>query len=317
MSEWAVEVRGLTKRFGGFTAVDSVSFSVAHGEVFGLLGPNGAGKSTTIRMLCGILAPSEGWGEVAGHDIAREPAAVRAHIGYMSQRFSLYPDLTVGENLEFYGGLYGLDGERLRARRRWALEMAGLEEQEGQLTESLSAGWRQRLALGSALLHEPKVVFLDEPTAGADPMSRRQFWDVIYGLREAGVTTLVTTHYMDEAERCDRLGFIYAGRLIALDRPEALKHSTRAGALLEVDCGRPAAAIEALAGEDWVEHSRLHGAGVHVVVKGVEGAQARVEEALQAAGVEARRVEMVTPSLDDVFDSLIREAEAPRAVGTP
>jgi len=315
MSGWAIAVRDLTKRFGEFTAVEGVSFSVAHGEVFGLLGPNGAGKSTTIRMLCGILAPTEGAGEVAGHDIAREPAAVRSHIGYMSQRFSLYPDLTVSENLEFYGGVYGLDAERVRGRKRWALEMAGLEEQEGQLTESLSAGWRQRLALGCALLHEPEVVFLDEPTAGADPMSRRRFWEVIYGLREAGVTTLVTTHYMDEAERCDRLAFIYAGRLIALDRPEALKDSKQAGALVEVDCDAPAAAVESLQGEDWVEHARLHGGGVHVVVKGAEGAQARVEDALRAARVEARRVEPVRPSLEDVFDSLIREAEAPAAVG--
>jgi ABC-2 type transport system ATP-binding protein len=311
----AIEVEELTKRFGDFTAVDAVSFSIARGEVFGLLGPNGAGKSTTIRMLCGILLPTSGSGSVAGHDIVRDPEGVRARIGYMSQRFSLYSDLTVSENLAFYGGVYGLSGERLETGMRWALEMAELHHQRDRMTSDLAAGWRQRLALGCALLHAPDVVFLDEPTAGADPIARRQFWDVVYNLREDGVTILVTTHYMDEAERCDRLGFIYAGELVALDRPDALKRIARAGELVEVDCDRPAAAVEVLRATDGVLHSRLHGAGAHAVVERMEDPAHRVERALTAGGVEVRAAATVQPSLEDVFVSLIEEAEA-RAGGS-
>jgi ABC-2 type transport system ATP-binding protein len=306
----AVEVEELTKRFGDFTAVDAVSFSIPRGEVFGLLGPNGAGKSTVIRMLCGILLPSGGSGSVAGHDIVLDPEAVRARIGYMSQRFSLYSDLTVSENLEFYGGVYGLSAERLEMGKQWALEMAELHDQRDRMTAELSAGWRQRLALGCALLHEPDVVFLDEPTAGADPIARRQFWDVVYNLREGGVTILVTTHYMDEAERCDRLGFMYAGDLVALDRPDELKATARMGALVEVDCDQPAAAVEVLRATDGVLHSRLHGAGIHAVVEQMEDPAHRVERALAAGGVEVRAAVTVRPSLEDVFVSLIEEAEA-------
>jgi ABC-2 type transport system ATP-binding protein len=309
MSDWAIEADGLTRRFGDFTAVDTVSFAVERGEVFGLLGPNGAGKSTTIRMLCGILLPTEGTGQVAGHDISREPEAVRARIGYMSQRFSLYQDLTVDENLEFYGGIYGLPAGRLRERREWALEMADLREQRGRMPAELSAGWRQRLALCCALLHEPEVVFLDEPTAGADPMSRQRFWEIIYDLREAGVTALVTTHYMDEAERCDRLGFIYAGRLVALDRPDALKEAHRAGTLVEVDCDWPAAAVDVLRDTEGVTEARLYGAGLRVVVAQAEGAAYRVEAALRAADLDVDAAALVPPSLEDIFVSLIREAE--------
>ena len=271
MGEPAVEVRGLTKRFGDFVAVDDVSFEIARGEVFGLLGPNGAGKSTTVRMLCGILAPSAGEGRVAGHDIAREAEAVRSRIGYMSQRFSLYLDLTVRENLDFYGGVYGLSAGALRERRRWALAMAGLEAQQDRLTAELSAGWRQRLALGCALLHEPQVVFLDEPTAGADPISRRQFWDVIYGLREAGVTSLVATHYMDEAERCDRLAFIYGGRLAAVDRPvvrEAAVPRHPPPHPRHVRGGRSALARPAGGGpRDHRQRDRREGRAVHLQVR--------------------------------------------------
>ncbi len=317
MSQPAVEVIELTKRFGDFTAVDAVSFSVAPGEVFGLLGPNGAGKSTTIRMLCGILLPSGGAGRVAGRDISREPEAVRARIGYMSQRFSLYSDLTVTENLEFYGGVYGLKGEQLRERTEWALTMGELHEHRERLTADLAGGWRQRLALGCALLHEPEVVFLDEPTAGADPIARRQFWDVIYDLRETRVTTFVTTHYMDEAERCDRLGFIYGGRLVALDRPEELKRAAGEGALVEVDCDRPTTAAEILRTMDGVLHSRLHRAGVHVVVERAEKAGDLVRQRLAAAGVEVRSSAVVQPTLEDVFVALIQEAEQPVAGSAP
>lgn len=315
MSDAAIGVAGLTKRFGGFTAVDAVSFEVNRGEVFGLLGPNGAGKSTTIRMLCGILAPTAGEGQVAGRDIVREPEEVRARIGYMSQRFSLYLDLTVAENLEFYGGIYGVPRDRLRERQAWAIEMAGLGEQRGRLTRELAAGWRQRLALGCALLHEPRVVFLDEPTAGVDPISRRQFWNVIYDLAAAGVTCLVTTHYMDEAERCDRVALMFGGRLIALDSPEGLKAARQAGALLEVECDSPARAVAALRDVEGVLYARLYGAQVHAAVAPAEGAAERIAGALEREGVRMLRAEVVRPSLEDVFVSLIRGAETTAAGG--
>jgi ABC-2 type transport system ATP-binding protein len=219
----AVVVDNLEKRFGRFVAVDRVSFQVNKGEVFGFLGPNGAGKSTTIRMLCGILRPSGGSGTVAGFDIGTQPEQIKAHIGYMSQKFSLYQDLTVEENIDFYSGIYCIPPEKKRARKEWVIEMSGLAEHRRQPTATLSGGWKQRLALGCAILHEPPIIFLDEPTSGVDPISRRQFWDLIYELAGQGVTIFVTTHYMDEAEYCDRLGLIYRGELIALGTPRALK----------------------------------------------------------------------------------------------
>lgn len=307
MTSNAVDARGLTKRFDGFTAVSGVSFAVERGEVFGLLGPNGAGKSTTIRMLCGILLPTSGSATVAGHDIVDEPEAVRARIGYMSQRFSLYLDLTVMENLQFYGGVYGLSGDRLAQRADWALAMAELQGQRNKVTGNLSAGWRQRLALGCALLHEPEVVFLDEPTAGADPMSRRQFWDAIYALREAKAAVLVSTHYMDEAERCDRLGFIFAGRLVALGAPAELRHLRRREQIIELDCDLPAAAAEALRTKHGLPFARLSGRGLHVTMP--EGAEAadRIQAVLEADGFHVGRAREVVPSLEDVFVDLTRE----------
>lgn len=228
-SQPAVVVENLEKRFGRFVAVDRVSFQVARGEVFGFLGPNGAGKSTTIRMLCGILTPSGGRGTVAGFDVRTQPEQIKAHIGYMSQRFSLYQDLTVEENIDFYGGIYRIPPEKRRERKEWVIEMAGLTNHRRQLTGVLSGGWKQRLALGCAILHEPPIIFLDEPTSGVDPISRRQFWDLIYDLSGRGVTVFVTTHYMDEAEYCNRIGLIYRGELIALGTPHELKAET-------VDC---------------------------------------------------------------------------------
>jgi ABC-2 type transport system ATP-binding protein len=219
----AVVVEKLEKRFGHFVAVDRISFEVRKGEVFGFLGPNGAGKSTTIRMLCGILRPSGGSGTVAGFDIATQPEQIKANIGYMSQKFSLYQDLTVEENIDFYSGVYRIPPEKKRARKEWVIEMSGLAAHRRSLTAVLSGGWKQRLALGCAILHEPPIVFLDEPTAGVDPISRRQFWDLIYELSGRGVTIFVTTHYMDEAEYCDRLGLVYRGQLIAMGTPYALK----------------------------------------------------------------------------------------------
>ena len=305
----AIEVSGLRKRFGDFVAVDGISFSVARGEIFGLLGPNGAGKSTIIRMLCGILSPTEGTGVVAGHSISREPEEVRARIGYMSQKFSLYLDLTVAENLEFYGGIYGVAPEPLRERIAWALKMAGLGEQRERLTGELSAGWRQRLALGCALLHEPKVVFLDEPTAGVDPISRRQFWAVIYDLASAGVTCLVTTHHLDEAERCGRVGLMFDGKLIALDSPERLKSAPEVGAMLEIECDQPGQALAVLQRSETVRFARLHGALIHAAVRQTEGAIEAIGSALGAHGLSMLGAEIVKPTLEDVFVSLIREAE--------
>ncbi|HOX08067.1 MAG TPA: ABC transporter ATP-binding protein [Planctomycetota bacterium] len=227
MTSAAVSVCNLEKRFGDFVAVDRISFEVARGEVFGFLGPNGAGKSTTIRMLCGILAPSGGSGTVAGCDIRAEPERTKANIGYMSQRFSLYEDLSVEENIDFFSGIYRIPKERKAARKDWVLRMAGLEAHRGERAAVLSGGWKQRLALGCAVLHEPPILFLDEPTSGVDPASRRRFWDLIYAMAEAGTTVFVTTHYMDEAEYCGRLGLIYRGQLIALGTPAELK--ARAG----------------------------------------------------------------------------------------
>jgi ABC-2 type transport system ATP-binding protein len=228
-NDFAVVVEDLEKRFGSFVAVNRISFQVARGEIFGFLGPNGAGKSTTIRMLCGILKPTAGRGTVAGFDIRTQPEQIKANIGYMSQKFSLYQDLTVEENIDFYSGIYRIPPEKKRERKEWVIEMSGLSEHRRRLTSILSGGWRQRLALGCAILHEPPIIFLDEPTSGVDPISRRQFWDLIYDLSGKGVTVFVTTHYMDEAEYCNRLGLIYRGELIALGTPHDLKMETARG----------------------------------------------------------------------------------------
>jgi len=307
-----VRVEHLSRTFGSFTAVDDVSFTVDAGEVFGFLGSNGAGKTTTIRMLCGLLEPTSGSATVAGCDIARDARALRSRIGYMSQRFSLYRDLTVAENLRFWGGAYGLFGSRLSTRRTWALEMAGLQRQRDELVQDLPAGYRQRLAIGCALLHEPPVVFLDEPTGGVDPEARRLFWDVIDDLSAAGTTVFVTTHYMDEAERCHRVALMHAGELLALDDLPGLKGGFGDAAVLEVECAEPAAAIARLDGIDGVSDAALFGDRLHVVVED-EALAAAVRERLEEAGhgpVEARRV---APSLEDVFIRVIREAEAGRA----
>jgi ABC-2 type transport system ATP-binding protein len=225
-----IEVEGLTRLFGSFRAVDDVTFGVLRGEVFGFLGANGAGKSTTIRILCGLLAPSFGRGTVLGHDIMREPEKVKPHVGYMSQRFSLYPDLTVEENLDFFGGVYRVPGKVLARRKRWAVEMAGLAGKERVLTQDLAGGFKQRLALGAALLHEPELLFLDEPTAGVAPLARRAFWELIRTLSSRGTTVFVTSHYMDEVEQCDRIALMSRGRIVALDSPEGLKRDPRVAA---------------------------------------------------------------------------------------
>jgi len=308
----AVIVNKLEKRFGNFTAVDKVSFEVDRGEIFGFLGPNGAGKSTTIRMLCGILGPTAGEGKVAGFDIFTEAEKIKTQIGYMSQKFSLYEDLTVEENINFYSGIYRIEQARKKQRKEWVIEMAGLEQHRNSKTKILSGGWKQRLALGCAILHEPPIIFLDEPTAGVDPISRRQFWDLIYELSGKGVTVFVTTHYMDEAEYCDRIGFIYHGKLIAIGNPEELKTSIMQEKILEVNCDRPHEAMDEIAGIDAVKESALFGKALHVVVYDENAAIRQIPQVLAESGYNVSSVETITPSLEDVFVSLIESHDRER-----
>ncbi|MFN8547259.1 MAG: ABC transporter ATP-binding protein [Candidatus Eisenbacteria bacterium] len=312
MNAAAIEVHGMGKRFGPFRAVDDVTFRVERGEVFGLLGSNGAGKSTLIRMLCGLLTPSSGRGEVMGIDVAKDPEGVRRHIGYMSQRFSLYEDLTVGQNLDFFGGVYGLKGEALEARRDWALGVAGLDDRVGTLVRDLSGGWRQRLALVSALLHRPQVVFLDEPTGGVDPISRRRFWRLIDELAGEGITVLVTTHYLDEAEHCDRIALIHAGKLVALGSVNELKEVFAGRLVLEVRCPRFADALLALEDEPWVLEVSVFGTNLHVVTQDTEGAIDQVHALLERQGQSPHTIERIVPSLEDVFIHTIEAADAAR-----
>ncbi len=303
----AVELTNLVRRFGSFTAVDGISLAVREGEIFGFLGPNGAGKSTTIRMMCGILAPSEGAGTVAGFDISTQPERIKRSIGYMSQKFSLYEDLTVEENINFYSGIYCIPREKRKERKDWVIGMAGLEQHRNALTGTLSGGWKQRLALGCAILHEPRIVFLDEPTSGVDPLSRRRFWNLIYELSSSGVTVFVTTHYMDEAEYCDRIGLIYRGQLIALDTPASLKSSIMRDQVLEVECDMPQDALELLGSCSAVREAALFGNGLHVVAADAVQAEACIRKTFAAAGRRVIRIESIIPSLEDVFVSLIEE----------
>jgi ABC-2 type transport system ATP-binding protein len=299
-----IRIQGLVKRFGPLEAVKKLDLEVRPGEIFGFLGPNGAGKSTTIRMLCGLLTPSSGSGTVAGFDIVADPERIKEQIGYMSQKFSLYDDLTVEENIDFYAGIYRLPVARWQARKEWVITMAGLQGHRQARTATLSGGWKQRLALGCAILHEPPIIFLDEPTAGVDPLSRRSFWTLIYQLADAGVTVFVTTHYMDEAEYCDRLGMIYRGELIALGTPEELKKAMREE-LVEVACGQPQEALAVLDGLAGVRHVALFGRGLHVVTEQAAATIPAIAAALAAAGLPAGSPERIMPSLEDVFVSLI------------
>jgi ABC-2 type transport system ATP-binding protein len=300
----AVVAGHLTRRFGDFVAVDDVSFAVPAGEIFGFLGPNGAGKTTTIRMLTGLLRPSSGSARVAGHDVATDAQAVSAQIGYMSQLFSLYGDLTVEENIRLFGGLYGLRGDRLAARRAWALAMADLTDRRRVLTRDLPLGWKQRLALGCATMHEPPILFLDEPTSGVDPASRRRFWDMIDGLAERGTTVLVSTHYMEEAEYCHRLALMNRGRLIALDRPAALRRSLDQP-VLELLTDAPPRVVEALRGAEGVIEVGLFGRAVHVMPRDAAALERALPAMLAAAGRRLDRIRAVEPSLEDVFVALV------------
>jgi ABC-2 type transport system ATP-binding protein len=315
LNDYAVEVVDLTKKFGDFTAVDGVTFSNKQGEIFGFLGPNGAGKTTTIRMLLGLLRPTSGQATVLGYDIVRQAEEIRRHIGYMSQRFSLYQDLTVSENLDFYGRTYGVRGKRLRQRKEFVIEMAGLQGRERELTRNLSGGWKQRLALGAAILHEPAMLFLDEPTAGVDPISRRAFWDLLYELAEGGTTILVTTHYMDEAEHCQDLAFIHGGRIIAQGSPEEIKLNEMYGQVLEIDCAQPDVAIGVLQRMELFEEVALYGALIHVVAEGVTEHRPHIAQALAEAGVQVQAMAVITPSLEDVFISNVRNHREPRSNG--
>jgi ABC-2 type transport system ATP-binding protein len=296
----AIEVRQLTRRFGAFTAVNDLSFDVRQGEIFGFLGSNGAGKSTTIRMLCGLLRPSSGSARVGGIDVGSQPEAVKQRIGYMSQRFSLYEKLTVDQNITFFGGIYGLDRDRLAARRSAVLEMAGLRGRESTLTGALSGGWRQRLGLGCAILHQPPIVFLDEPTGGVDPLSRRRFWRLINDLAGAGTTVLVTTHYLDEAENCHRVAIIHAGGLAALGTVPELKQVFAGRPILEVRAAQPIDAMRRLETMPEVEKTSIFGTAVHAVMRSTDTRPDAVAADLAAAGITAT-CRFVDPSLEDVF----------------
>ncbi|HLG60008.1 MAG TPA: ABC transporter ATP-binding protein [Vicinamibacterales bacterium] len=297
----AIEVRNLTRRFGSFIAVNDVSFDVREGEIFGFLGSNGAGKSTTIRMLCGLLRPTSGTAMVGGLDVNRDPEGVKRRIGYMSQRFSLYEKLTVDQNITFFGGIYGLAADRFASRREFVLEMAGLRGRERTLTGALSGGWRQRLALGCAILHEPRIVFLDEPTGGVDPLSRRQFWKLIEELARGGVAALVTTHYLDEAEHCHRVAIIQAGRLAAHGTVNELKAMFASRPILEVRAPEAVMAMRALDAMPEVEKTSIFGTAVHAVLRSRDTTPAMIATRLQSAGIQVTSCGLVEPSLEDVF----------------
>ena len=301
----AVSVRDLTRVFGDFVAVDRVSFEVREGEIFGFLGPNGAGKTTTIKMLNGLLAPTSGNGSVAGFDIRLESEAIKRRIGYMSQLFSLYGDLTVDENIAFFAGLYEVAGALLEERREWVLNMSGLIEHRRRLTAELPLGWKQRLALGCAVLHRPRILFLDEPTSGVDPLSRRAFWELIYALAAEGASIFVSTHYMEEAEYCHRLALMNRGRIIAMDRPGALR-GAMTEPILEITTNDAPAAVQALQHTPGVIEAAMFGRAVHVVVEDAAAANQRLPAALAQHGLAHEGITRVRPSLEDVFVALVR-----------
>jgi drug efflux transport system ATP-binding protein len=299
-----LEVLGLTKKFGSFTAVDHVAFTVQPGEVLGYLGPNGSGKTTTIRMLCGLMKPSEGTARIMGIDVTQDPEGVKPHIGYMSQKFALYDDLTVLENLQFYAGVYDVPESEEPARLEEILHMAGLTGRKNAFTRELSGGWRQRLALGCALIHRPPLLFLDEPTSGVDPVARREFWDLIYELASHGTTIFITTHYMDEAEHCSRVAFMYRGRLLAFDTPANLKARYLQGAAWDFDASPLLEAVEMLGATEGIAQASLHGDRAHVIIRGNEWTPERLQAHMADKGISVRSAESVESSLEDVFTLL-------------
>jgi ABC-2 type transport system ATP-binding protein len=307
-SESAIVVRELTRQFGAFVAVDHVSFDVGRGEIFGFLGANGAGKSTTIRMLCGLMKPTSGTAIVDGIDVSRDPEQVKRRIGYMSQKFSLYEALTVDQNIRFFGALYGLSDDRIADRRRFVIDMAGLAGRERTKASELAGGWRQRLALGCAILHEPGIVFLDEPTGGVDPVSRRQFWRLIEDLSRGGVTILVTTHYLDEAEHCHRIAIINAGRLAAMGTSRELKKVFAERPIVEIHSNRPVDVMRALDEMEEVEKTTVFGTAVHAVLKPGYADVNRLTDQLRSLGLDIGTVDRVLPSLEDVFLDVVENA---------
>jgi len=308
----AVSAHDLTKVYGDLTAVDRLSLEVREGEVFAFLGPNGSGKTTTIRMLCGIITPTSGDGRVLGFDIATQSESIKARIGYMSQRFALYEDLTVRENLNFYAGVYQVHGSRRSARVQELIGMAGLIGREGQLAGQLSGGWKQRLALGCAIVHQPPLLFLDEPTAGVDPVSRRSFWTLIYDLARGGVTIFLTTHYIDEAEHADRVALMLDGRMVALAPPRELRDTGLSGTLLEVECEPAIEALELLPGVPGVHEVTLYGTLLHVLVDGISAEN--LTTLLRQRGLSVTSVRAIKPSLEDVFVSRIRAGRAAASI---
>lgn len=305
MDECAVESIDLTKKFGEFTAVDAISFKVRKGEIFGMLGPNGSGKSTTIRMLCGLMDATSGSAMVAGVDVAKCTDYVKAHIGYMSQKFSLYMDLTTEENLRFYAGVYSIPRVVRDVRIAEIIDMTGLHGFEKTLTKDMSTGYRQRLALGSAIIHEPEIIFLDEPTSGSDPLSRRRFWDLIYDVTSRGATVIVTTHYMDEAERCDSLILMSGGKIIANGTPTQLKREKIKGTILSIDTNRPTESLEVVSALPGVKDVALYGRSIHVLTTEPDQLTRSAEKALAEKGMSIQKIAPVQPTLEDVFVTLI------------
>lgn len=304
---YSIEVNNLTKKFGDFTAVNSISFNVKKGEIFGFLGANGAGKSTAIRMLCGILEPTSGDAFVGGFSVKNKPDVVKKNIGYMSQKFSLYNDLTVGENINFFGGVYGLEGERFKERKKWVLKTANLEGKEKTLTGSLPGGVKQRLALGTAVIHQPGIVFLDEPTSGVDPISRRNFWDLINELSGQGITVLVTTHYLEEAEYCNNIILINAGKLIAEGTSKELKTNYLKNTILEIECEKVVTAMEILEKEDFVDETSIFGNQMHIIVNDKYKNEDQIKNILNTNSINVVRINKIVPTLEDVFIHLLEK----------
>lgn len=307
-----VQVVNLTKKFGAFTAVDDLTFEVGKGEIYGFLGPNGAGKSTTIRMLSGLLTPTSGKGLVAGFDIAKESEKIKETIGYMSQKFSLYRDLTVEENIDFYAGIYKVPLHIREERKAWAIEMAGLKAHRNERTETLSGGWKQRLSLGCSILHSPSILFLDEPTAGVDPINRRRFWNLIYDLADNGMTVFVTTHYMDEAEYVDSIAFIYRGRLIIKGPPEEMKKQSITGSIFEVETARPQEICDAAKRLSMVKEASLFGSGAHIYLQEGCRDETGLKEGLQRSHIRFT-LRQIEPTMEDVFISLIEKTDREEA----
>lgn len=309
-----LEVHGLTKKFGNFTAVDHVSFTVQPGEVFGYLGPNGSGKTTSIRMLCGLLTPTEGSANILGIDVFRNPEQVKPLIGYMSQKFSLYDDLTVLENLQFYAGVYEIPLAEEKQRINEILQLAGLEKRTDSLTVELSGGWRQRLALGCSILHRPKLLFLDEPTSGVDPVARREFWDLIYQMAAEGTTIFITTHYMDEAEHCNRVAFMYRSKLMALDTPAGLKSTYLHGAAWDLDATPLLETVEELSHTDGIAQASLHGDRAHVILDPSIWSPDSLTKFLAQKNIKVNSIETVQSTLEDVFTLLAHRGKTGEAV---